>query len=153
MKRFLIVFAASLLAFLGLAEVSLPTQAQFNGGVGTIEGTVLDQQGKPVTNASVTIQTSYGTHPHATHTDERGHFEFARWTSGQYDLRAYANGVFAFVTEVAARTEQYWCPIKHALRMKGVHSRYQYFFDYGDAEGYRRRIEQVRRDFADLEPK
>lgn len=66
---------------------------------------------------------------------------------------AYANGVFAFVTEVAARTEQYWCPIKHALRMKGVHSRYQYFFDYGDAEGYRRRIEQVRRDFADLEPK
>jgi hypothetical protein len=31
---------------------------------------------------------------------------------------AYANGVFAFVTEVAARTEQYWCPIKHALRMK-----------------------------------
>jgi len=66
---------------------------------------------------------------------------------------AYANGVFAFVTEVAARTEQYWCPIKHALRMKGVHSRYQYFFDYGDAEGYRRQIEQVRRDFADLEPK
>jgi hypothetical protein len=66
---------------------------------------------------------------------------------------AYANGVFAFVTEVAARTEQYWCPIKHALRMKGVHSRYQNFFDYGDAEGYRRRIEQVRRDFADLEPK
>jgi hypothetical protein len=63
---------------------------------------------------------------------------------------AYANGVFAFVTEVAARTEQYWCPIKHALRMKGVHSRYQYFFDYGDAEGYRRGIEQVRRDFTDL---
>jgi hypothetical protein len=66
---------------------------------------------------------------------------------------AYANGVFAYVTEIAARTEQYWCPIKHALRMKGVHSRYQHFFDYGDAEGYRRGIEQVRRDFTDLEPK
>jgi hypothetical protein len=66
---------------------------------------------------------------------------------------AYANGVFAYVTEIAARTEQYWCPIKHALRMKGVHSRYQHFFDYGDAESYRRGIEQVRRDFADLEPK
>jgi hypothetical protein len=65
----------------------------------------------------------------------------------------YANGVFAYVTEIAARTEQYWCPIKHALRMKGVHSRYQHFFDYGDAESYRRGIEQVRRDFADLEPK
>jgi len=66
---------------------------------------------------------------------------------------AYASGVFAYVTEVAARTEQYWCPIKHALRMKGVHSRYQYFFDYGDAESYRRQIEQVRRDFSDLELK
>jgi hypothetical protein len=66
---------------------------------------------------------------------------------------AYANGVFAYTTEIAARTEQYWCPIKHALRMKGVHSRYQHFFDYGDAEGYRRGIEQVRRDFADLESK
>jgi hypothetical protein len=66
---------------------------------------------------------------------------------------AYANGVFAYVTEVAARTEQYWCPIKHALRMRGVHSRYQNFFEYGDAESYRRGIEQVRRDFTDLEPK
>jgi len=66
---------------------------------------------------------------------------------------AYANGIFAYTTEVAARTEQYWCPIKHALRMKGVHSRYQYFFDYGDAEGYRRGIEKVRRDFTDLESK
>jgi hypothetical protein len=65
---------------------------------------------------------------------------------------AYANGIFAYVTEIAARTEQYWCPIKHALRMKGVHSRYEYFFDYGDAESYRSRIERVRRDFADLKP-
>jgi len=66
---------------------------------------------------------------------------------------SYANGIFAYATEIAARTEQYWCPIKHALRMKGVHSRYQHFFDYGDAKGYRTRIEQVRRDFKDLEPK
>jgi uncharacterized GH25 family protein len=95
MKRSVIVLAASLLALLGLAQFSVPTHAQFNGGVGTIEGTVLDPHGKPVTNASVTIQTSYGTHPHATHTDVNGHFEFARWTAGQYDLRAYANGVFS----------------------------------------------------------
>jgi hypothetical protein len=37
--------------------------------------------------------------------------------------------------------------------MKGIHSRYEYFFDYGDAESYRTRIEQVRRDFKDLETK
>jgi uncharacterized GH25 family protein len=95
MKRRSIVFAALCLGIIGLTQLSLPTNAQFNGGVGTIEGTVLDPQGKPVTNASVTIQTSYGTHPHATHTDANGHFEFARWTAGQYDLRAYANGVFS----------------------------------------------------------
>ena len=25
----------------------------------------------------------------------------------------YANGVFAYATEIAGRTEWYWCPIKH----------------------------------------
>jgi hypothetical protein len=63
---------------------------------------------------------------------------------------AYGNGVLAYVTEVAARTEQYWCPIKHALRMKSMHSRYRFFFDYGDAEHYRQEIEKVRRSFQDI---
>ena len=63
---------------------------------------------------------------------------------------AYGNGVLAYVTEVAARTEQYWCPIKHALRMKSMHSRYRFFFDYGDAEHYRQQIEQVRRSFEEI---
>jgi hypothetical protein len=66
---------------------------------------------------------------------------------------AYGNGVLAYVTEVAGRTEQYWCPIKHALRMKSMHSRYRFFFDYGDAEHYRQQIEQVRRSFEDVEGK
>jgi hypothetical protein len=67
------------------------------------------------------------------------------------DYCGYANGVLGYFSEIAARTEQYWCPIKHALRVKTVHSRYRNFFDYGDAEGYRRRIEEVRRAFQDLE--
>lgn len=62
----------------------------------------------------------------------------------------YVNGAIAYVQEIAGRTEQYWCPIKHALRVKTRHSRYAHFLDYGDAEQYRRRIEKVRRDFADL---
>jgi hypothetical protein len=62
----------------------------------------------------------------------------------------YVNGLIAYVQEIAGRTEQYWCPIKHALRLKTMHSRYPHFLDYGDAEEYRRRIEQVRRDFEDL---
>jgi len=63
---------------------------------------------------------------------------------------AYGNGVLAYVSEVAARTEQYWCPIKHALRMKSMHSRYKFFFDYGDADHYRKEIEKVRRSFEDV---
>ena len=63
----------------------------------------------------------------------------------------YFNGMIAYVLEVAARTEQYWCPIKHARRLVARHSRYGKFFEYGDAESYRRNFEEIRRDFADLE--
>ncbi len=63
---------------------------------------------------------------------------------------AYFNGLMAYVQEVAARTEQYWCPIKHARKLKTVHNRYKRFLDYGDAEGYREHVETVRRDFSDL---
>ncbi|MBL0313643.1 MAG: hypothetical protein IPP78_13220 [Holophagaceae bacterium] len=63
---------------------------------------------------------------------------------------SYFNGLMAMVSEVAARTEQHFCPIKHALRPKTLHSRYGRFFDYGDMEAYRTRLEAVRHDFADL---
>ena len=69
--------------------------AQFAHGLGTVAGKVVDEHGKPVADASVTIQTSDGLHPHATHTDANGHFEFARFDAGQYDVRAYAKGVFS----------------------------------------------------------
>jgi hypothetical protein len=57
----------------------------------------------------------------------------------------YANGVFAYVREIAARTEQYWCPIRHARRIPAPHTRYRHFVDYGDAEGYHRRLIPLRR--------
>nr|WP_278254393.1 hypothetical protein [Sphingobium sp. BYY-5] len=56
----------------------------------------------------------------------------------------YGNGVIAYVREVASRTEQYWCPIKHALRIPTPHDRYISFLEYGDAEGYRGRLEEFR---------
>ena len=64
---------------------------------------------------------------------------------------SYFNGLIAYIQEIAARTEQYWCPIKHARRISTLHSRYQKFLDYGDAENYRAKIEAVRRDFRDLD--
>jgi hypothetical protein len=63
----------------------------------------------------------------------------------------YFNGLIAYVREVAARTEQHWCPIKHARKVKDLHNRYKYFLDYGDADNYRAHIEKVRREFSDVE--
>ncbi|BCS89135.1 hypothetical protein [Pseudodesulfovibrio sediminis] len=63
----------------------------------------------------------------------------------------YFNGLMSFVREVAARTEQYWCPVRHARPLKSVHSRYKTFFDYGDAEGYRDGLEEVRKKFDDVQ--
>jgi hypothetical protein len=57
---------------------------------------------------------------------------------------SYANGILAYVREVAARTEEYWCPIKHARRVLGIHSRYGSFVDYGDGDAYRHDLERLR---------
>ncbi len=57
---------------------------------------------------------------------------------------SYANGLVAYVREIAARTEQYWCPIKHARRVIGAHPRYALFDDYGDAENYQKRLIELR---------
>ncbi|MDB5521031.1 MAG: hypothetical protein JWP21_795 [Tardiphaga sp.] len=64
---------------------------------------------------------------------------------------SYGNGVIAFAREVAARTEVYWCPIKHARRMLGPHPHYVGFADFGDAEGFREKIEAMK-DGVKLEP-
>lgn len=58
---------------------------------------------------------------------------------------SYANGLIAYVREVAARTEQYWCPIKHARAVPAPHDRYHHFFDYGDAASYHQELDRQRR--------
>ncbi len=63
---------------------------------------------------------------------------------------SYANGLLAYVVEIAGRTEQHWCPIKHARRIQHAHDRYSHFLPYGDASAYRDRIDKVRDDFKDL---
>jgi len=57
---------------------------------------------------------------------------------------SYANGAIAFIREVASRTEIYWCPIKHARRVLGPHPHYQGFADFGDAEGFRAKLAQMK---------
>ena len=67
------------------------------------------------------------------------------------DYCSYVNGILAYFTEIAARTEQHWCPIKHAGCVKCTHSRYKKFVDFGDAEKYRKNFEEIRRSYEDIE--
>jgi hypothetical protein len=57
---------------------------------------------------------------------------------------SYANGFIAYFSEIAARTEQYWCPIKHARKVLGSHARYARFLSYGQAENYHVKLEEYR---------
>jgi len=57
---------------------------------------------------------------------------------------AYGNGLIGYVREISSRTEQYWCPIKHALKVHDPHLRYYEFLEYGDADGYRARLATFR---------
>ena len=61
----------------------------------------------------------------------------------------YGNGLIEYVREITARTEQYWCPIKHAVRTLDPHTRSQRFFHYGDAEAYRQGLEALRKEWKD----
>jgi hypothetical protein len=65
---------------------------------------------------------------------------------------SYFNGLIAWIQEIGARSEQYWCPIKHARKLSSIHGRYHKFISYGDSNNFQQRYEHVRRDFDDLNP-
>lgn len=51
---------------------------------------------------------------------------------------SYFNGLIGYVGEISARTEQYWCPIRHASMLKSIHGKYKNFYDYGDSKNFRK---------------
>ncbi len=57
---------------------------------------------------------------------------------------SYFNGVIAYVREIASLSEQYWCPIRHALRKKSLHHRHNQFIPYGEADNYYEKLEKLR---------
>jgi hypothetical protein len=61
---------------------------------------------------------------------------------------SYVNGVIAYTREVGSRTEQYWCPIKHARRILGAHPRYPRFEEFGQGEHYREKLRSQRANLA-----
>ena len=56
----------------------------------------------------------------------------------------YGNGLMSYMTEILARTEEYFCPIKHAHKILGTHTHYNRFLDYCDAANYEARLEEYR---------
>jgi hypothetical protein len=56
----------------------------------------------------------------------------------------YGNGLIGYMAEILARTEEYFCPIKHAHKILGTHAHYNRFLDYGDAADYEARLEEFR---------
>ena len=57
---------------------------------------------------------------------------------------SYSVGMLAYASEIIARTEQYFCPIKHACKVLASHSRYERFLDYGDGHDFHRKLDEFR---------
>lgn len=61
---------------------------------------------------------------------------------------AYANELVAYISEILARTELYFCPIKHTRKVLVPHCHYYRFINYGDAGGYPDKLEAFRKKLA-----
>jgi len=71
-------------------------QAQTKKKTGaTITGAVLDSNGRPVANATVTCETSSGMKPRVVHADKSGKFFITGLKQESYDLRASQNGAYS----------------------------------------------------------
>ena len=57
---------------------------------------------------------------------------------------SYFNGLMAYALEIAAQTELYFCPIKHAKKCAYKHSKYDKFLAYGEGEEYQEKLEALR---------
>ncbi|WP_273149355.1 hypothetical protein [Methylophaga thiooxydans] len=83
---------------------------------------------------------------------DRHHLSFLNFFERLHCLYcSYGNGVVAYIREILARTEQYFCPIKHARKVLGTHERYYQFIEYGDATDYHQRLQQFRKSLAKKE--
>jgi hypothetical protein len=80
---------------------------------------------------------------------DRHHLHYLNWIEKFHcSYCAYGAGLLAYITEIVARTEQYFCPIKHARKVMGTHSRYIKFLDYGDAKNYQENLESYRKQLS-----
>ena len=59
---------------------------------------------------------------------------------------AYFNGLMQYASSIAARTEFYFCPIKHAKKIAYKHEFYHTFLPYGDGNEYQKKLKELRKD-------
>ena len=64
---------------------------------------------------------------------------------------AYASGLIAYVGEIVGRTEEYFCPIKHAKDVLAAHGHYVRFLPYSVPDNYAEIVEQHRASLGDKE--
>jgi Carboxypeptidase regulatory-like domain len=94
MKRILITACICLLPLAGSVKAA-PQHGGGARGSGSLVGTVIGPNDKPVPNAVVTYQTGGGDTPHMVRTDSKGHFSVPKLRVDNYDVRASGNGVFS----------------------------------------------------------
>jgi len=70
----------------------LPLASQETGPSASLHGTIRDSQGKPVTNASVSLTEKNSTHSRSVSTDEQGHYTFTGLSAGVYSVHAVKSG-------------------------------------------------------------
>ena len=61
---------------------------------------------------------------------------------------SYFSGLLGYTLEIVGRTEQFWCPIRHARKLHTHHAHYGKFTAYGDGESYRKELIRLREDLA-----
>ncbi|HEO98144.1 MAG: hypothetical protein JW682_00775 [Campylobacterales bacterium] len=59
---------------------------------------------------------------------------------------SYFNGLMQYAAEIAAKTELYFCPIKHAKKTLYRHRYHKNYLAYGDGEEYQTRLKKIRED-------
>jgi len=57
---------------------------------------------------------------------------------------SYFNGLMHYSAEIAAKTELYFCPIKHAKKIYYRHRYYREFLEFGDGENYQEKLKEIR---------
>src|SRR5665648_171725 len=62
---------------------------------------------------------------------------------------SYFNGLMQYASKIAARTEFYFCPIKHAKKIAYEHSYYHEYCAYGNAIDYHKELTILRKNLQD----